>query len=90
MIHQALAALGHRHALIGGLAVQFWGQPRLTRDVDVTVLIEPGHERKLPESLARQLGVGDAAQRTWPPDCRDRILPLCAGREAPGGAPVTP
>jgi len=42
--HEVLAALGQRHALIGGLAVQFWGQPRFTRDVDMAVLVEPGQE----------------------------------------------
>lgn len=29
---------------IGGLAVLRWGEPRLTRDVDVTVLAEYGSE----------------------------------------------
>ena len=51
--HEVLAALGHRHALIGGLAVQFWGRPRFTRDVDMTVLVEPGQERKLAEALLK-------------------------------------
>ncbi len=37
-----------------------------------------------PESLARQLGVRDAAQRTWTPDRRGRILDL------PDQHPVTP
>lgn len=27
------------YAIIGGMALQYWGEPRLTRDIDVTVLI---------------------------------------------------
>lgn len=27
--------------IIGGLALQHWGEPRLTRDVDITVLVSP-------------------------------------------------
>ncbi len=53
-IHEALAALGHRHALIGGLAVQFWGLPRFTRDVDITVMVEPGNERELADVLVER------------------------------------
>jgi predicted nucleotidyltransferase len=32
---------GIRHFFIGGIALQYWGEPRLTRDVDVTVLVAP-------------------------------------------------
>lgn len=31
-----------RYFVIGGLALQHWGEPRLTRDVDITVLAQPG------------------------------------------------
>jgi hypothetical protein len=33
--------------VIGGLAVQRWGEPRLTRDVDLTVLVDLGHEEQM-------------------------------------------
>lgn len=33
-----------RACIIGGLAVQRWGEPRLTRDVDLTVMAEIGGE----------------------------------------------
>ena len=33
---------GIRHFFIGGIALQHWGEPRLTRDVDVTVLVSAG------------------------------------------------
>lgn len=32
---------GVRYFIIGGIALQYWGETRLTRDVDVTVLVEP-------------------------------------------------
>lgn len=39
-----LAAKGERFCFIGGIALQRWGEPRLTRDVDVTVLCPYGAE----------------------------------------------
>lgn len=42
--------------VIGGLAVQRWGEPRLTRDVDVTVLCEFGQEDQVTELLLARLG----------------------------------
>ncbi len=37
-IHTFLLKVGIPYAIIGGLAVQWWGEPRLTRDVDLTVI----------------------------------------------------
>jgi hypothetical protein len=44
--------------LIGGLAVQRWGEPRLTQDVDLTVLAEYGKEEDVVDALlcASRLG----------------------------------
>jgi len=36
-----LEAQGVPYAVIGGLALQRWGEPRMTRDVDITVLVAP-------------------------------------------------
>jgi predicted nucleotidyltransferase len=38
-LQQFLSELGVPYAIIGGLAVQFWGQPRLTDDVDLTISV---------------------------------------------------
>ncbi len=38
-LHQFLTDRGISYAVIGGLAVQYWGEPRVTRDVDATVLV---------------------------------------------------
>jgi hypothetical protein len=35
-----LAELGARFALVGGLAVSVWGEPRYTRDVDLAVGVD--------------------------------------------------
>lgn len=43
-LHTFLSARGIPYAIIGGIAVQRWGQPRLTRDVDITILLPPGSE----------------------------------------------
>lgn len=46
-----------RNCVIGGLALQRWGQPRLTRDVDMTVLTGFGNEEALIQlMLARYAG----------------------------------
>ena len=38
-LHQCLAASRIDYAIIGGIAVVVWGEPRLTRDIDVKVLL---------------------------------------------------
>jgi Nucleotidyl transferase AbiEii toxin, Type IV TA system len=43
-----------RSCVIGGLAVQRWGEPRFTRDVDLTVMAEIGSEQAIADAcLAR-------------------------------------
>lgn len=42
---------GWRSCVIGGLAVQRWGEPRLTRDVDVTLLTGFGSETSYVDGL---------------------------------------
>ncbi len=40
-VAQFLDECGIPYAVIGGLAVQHWGEARMTRDVDIVVLISP-------------------------------------------------
>ncbi|MGA7614881.1 MAG: nucleotidyl transferase AbiEii/AbiGii toxin family protein [Thermoanaerobaculia bacterium] len=47
-----LDMLGARWCLVGGLAVSVWGEPRLTRDVDVAVAVEDDRQA---EELIREL-----------------------------------
>ncbi len=60
-------AQGWHYCLIGGLAVQRWGQPRVTVDVDVTLLTGLGNEEAYVEALLGRF----AARR---PDAREFAL----------------
>ena len=40
--HEFFIKEGIPYAIIGGIAVQHWGEPRFTRDVDFTILATPG------------------------------------------------
>ena len=40
-LHTFLSQMGIPYAIIGGLAVQHWGEPRFTQDVDVTAILPP-------------------------------------------------
>jgi hypothetical protein len=68
--------------LIGGLAVQRWGEPRVTQDVDLTVLAPFGEEAAVIDVLLSAYAARDA-------DARDfalayRVLKL----RAPDGVPI--
>jgi len=43
--------IGLKFCVIGGVALQRWGEPRFTADVDLSVLVEPGGE----DTVAREL-----------------------------------
>ncbi|MEW6605922.1 MAG: nucleotidyl transferase AbiEii/AbiGii toxin family protein [bacterium] len=43
-IHQFFTKADIPYAIIGGIALQHWGEPRFTRDVDVTILVDLGQE----------------------------------------------
>lgn len=51
-LHRFLALRGIPYAIIGGMAVQRWGRPRFTQDVDFTILLVPGEERPILEEIA--------------------------------------
>lgn len=50
-IQEACRRNGWPFCIIGGLAVQHWGEPRLTRDVDLTVLTGFGREEPVVDGL---------------------------------------
>ncbi len=54
-IHQVLTQLKLPYAIIGGIAVQYWGEPRFTKDVDLTVLAPLESFPKTVELLLMQL-----------------------------------
>jgi hypothetical protein len=75
-------AQGWRSCFIGGLAVQRWGQPRLTGDVDVTLLAGFGNEAAFVDPLlaAYEGRIADARDFAL----RHRVLLL----RAAGGAGI--
>ena len=79
-LHTFLSARRIPYAIIGGLAVQRWGQPRLTRDVDLTMLLEPGRE----EATLREIVAA------FPPRIEDAVAFALAHRvlpvDVPGGS----
>jgi hypothetical protein len=56
---QSVERLCRRHrwrfCFIGGLAVQRWGEPRLTEDIDLTVITGFGKEREIVARILKQL-----------------------------------
>jgi hypothetical protein len=68
--------------LIGGLAVQRWGEPRATQDVDLTLLAPLGEEEWSIDLLLRRYTGRDASAREFA--LRRRVLKLAA----PNGVPI--
>lgn len=50
-LEKVLIEQGWRYCFIGGIALQRWGQPRLTNDVDVTILTGFGDEAPYVDAL---------------------------------------
>jgi len=76
-----MAQRGWRFCLIGGLAVQRWGEPRLTRDIDLTLMTGIDHE----EGFIRELLAKFTSRR---PDAEHfalvaRVLMLLASNGTP-------
>jgi predicted nucleotidyltransferase len=80
-IEKSLQSLGWRFAFIGGIALQRWGQPRLTNDIDLTVFTGFGNEEEYIDHLLNmfQPRIDDAKNFAL----TQRVLLLSAG-----GVPV--
>ena len=68
------------YAIIGGVAVQRWGQPRFTRDVDVTILLPPGREEPALRDIVAEFPPRIANAVAFA--LEHRVLPI----EVPGGS----
>lgn len=53
-LHNFLTQHDIAYVLIGGLAVQYWGEPRFTQDVDLTVLVPINETTKFVHLVTRQ------------------------------------
>lgn len=49
---RVLTGAGERFCIIGGLALQRWGRPRFTQDVDITLLCPFGAEAGADSGMA--------------------------------------
>lgn len=67
LVHEILTVLGFEHCFIGGIAVQHWGEPRVTRDVDLVVLTHFDDEAAKVDKLID-------AFRVRRPDTREHAL----------------
>lgn len=45
-LRDTLVAHDISYVLIGGIAVQHWSEPRFTRNIDATVIVQPGKEEE--------------------------------------------
>jgi hypothetical protein len=70
-----------RGCVIGGIAVQRWGEPRLTQDVDVTVIAAVGNEEKVIDALLARFAPRRADARAFA--LRYRVLLLRAANRVP-------
>ncbi|MGA2116939.1 MAG: nucleotidyl transferase AbiEii/AbiGii toxin family protein [Bryobacteraceae bacterium] len=78
-----LEACGWRFCFIGGIAVLRWGEPRFTRDVDVTLLCPFGREDEVSAPLVSsgyRGRISDAREFAR----RNRVLLL----QSPDGVPI--
>jgi hypothetical protein len=60
----AYESIGSRGCVIGGVALQRWGEPRFTADADLSVLVAPGDEARVIQALLARLSarIENAAQ----------------------------
>jgi len=69
---EVLENLGIPYMVVGGFAAIFYGEPRLTIDVDVVVDMEPEHIKPLvsafpvPDYYVSEEGIRDSLQRGYP------------------------
>jgi hypothetical protein len=73
---------GWRSCFIGGLSVQRWGEPRVTRDIDLTVLAGFGNEERIIDPLLESYPPRIQNAREYA--LRRRVLLLAS----PGGAGI--
>jgi hypothetical protein len=80
-VHQFLAARQTPYAVIGGLAVQQWGEPRLTIDVDVAVSVSAEQTQSFVGAVLAWF-----TPRVKDPEefaCDTRVLPVRAANGCP-------
>ena len=79
-LHLVLESHQLRYALIGGVALQFWGDVRQTADVDAAILVELGREEDVARLLAQSFEIRrpDAVEFSSGTECSCSGLKACA------------
>lgn len=54
-VHRVLTDLEVPYAIIGGIAVQYWGEARFTQDVDLTVMLPVDEQNNLLQAIVEHL-----------------------------------
>lgn len=80
-IQNFCGARGFRFCFIGGLALQRWGEPRLTQDVDLTVMSGFGREPQYADQFLTAFAPRIPDARTFA--LRHRVLLLHSGNGIP-------
>ncbi len=78
-VFRALAEIRRPGCLIGAVALQRWGEPRLTADVDLTVLAQFGSEGPLIDELLQRFHPRTANARQFALDRRVLLLTAANG-----------
>lgn len=73
---------GWRYCFIGGIALQRWGQPRLTNDIDLTILAGFGNEAVYVDALLARYEARVSESRPFA--LKHRVLLL----QSPDGIPI--
>lgn len=81
-IQDFMSGQGWKFCIIGGLALQRWGEPRQTNDVDLTLLTGFGGEEKYIKAILRQYEARIPKASEF--SLRNRVLML----RMPSGTPV--
>lgn len=80
-VSECLQGATIRHSLIGGVALQAWGEPRVTRDVDVSALVGFGDEAEKIETMLTLFS--PRIEEAFEHAMRHRVL-LCQSPEGVG------
>ncbi len=78
-VQQFLRRSGDRFCVIGGLALQRWGRPRVTNDVDFTVLCPLGDEPATVDRLLTAFGARIPDARRFALEARVILLRTSSG-----------
>lgn len=80
-VQDFLRQSGREFCFIGGIALQRWGQPRLTRDVDLTLLCALGDEGEAVDRLLGRFAARIADARAFA--LRNRVVLVRSGTGVP-------